>query len=147
VTTATARLTRVAAYCVVTDETSRILLCRLSATELDMGMWTLPGGGVEFGEDPAVAALRELEEETGLVGRLTGLLGIDSRAYPPRVGRDVPLHAIRITYRAEVPPAELRNELNGSTDEARWFTREVIENLPIVDLVSAALAMLGRTAE
>ena len=29
-------------------------------------MWTLPGGGLEFGEPPAAAALRELEEETGL---------------------------------------------------------------------------------
>jgi ADP-ribose pyrophosphatase YjhB (NUDIX family) len=31
-------------------------------------VWTLPGGGVEFGESPEVAVIRELAEETGLRG-------------------------------------------------------------------------------
>lgn len=30
------------------------------------GMWQLPGGRMEFGEDPAITACREVEEETGL---------------------------------------------------------------------------------
>lgn len=139
---ATAGFTRIAAYCVVTDVRSRILLCRLSPGELDVGKWTLPGGGLDFGEEPALGAIRELEEETGLVGRINMLLGINSRLYAPRPGRDVPFHAIRIIYRAEPVLAELRHEIAGSTDRAEWFTREQLPMLPLVDLVERALELL-----
>jgi putative (di)nucleoside polyphosphate hydrolase len=36
--------------------------------------WQMPQGGIDEGEDPLTAALRELEEETGVPGRLTRLL-------------------------------------------------------------------------
>jgi ADP-ribose pyrophosphatase YjhB (NUDIX family) len=124
------------------DADERVLLCRLSIDELDVGMWTLPGGGIDFGEDPADAAIRELQEETGLDGRIAGILGIDSRVYPPRPGRPGHLHAIRILYRVEIVGGELRHEVQGSTDRAEWFTRAQLESLTVVDLVDAALEML-----
>ena len=44
----------------------RILLVRVAPGYMrDVGQWTLPGGGLNFGEDPADGALRELTEETG----------------------------------------------------------------------------------
>jgi 8-oxo-dGTP pyrophosphatase MutT (NUDIX family) len=48
----------------------RLLLTRRS----DNGQWCLPGGGVDAGERPAEAAIREVREETGLTIRVTGLL-------------------------------------------------------------------------
>ncbi len=59
---------RVGAYAIVTDESSRILLCRIAPGYPAAGMWTLPGGGVDHGEHPDDAVLRELREETGLAG-------------------------------------------------------------------------------
>ena len=69
--TAPGGLQRVAAYNVCVDELDRLLVCRLSAITEAAGAWTLPGGGVEFGEHPEHAAIRELTEETGLTGRIT----------------------------------------------------------------------------
>ncbi len=136
-----AGFTRIAAYAVVRDGQGRLLLCRLSIDELDRGWWTLPGGGLDFGEDPAHGAIRELEEEAGVRGRVTDLLGIDSRVYPPRPGRDVPFHAIRVIYRVVADSDELRHEQGGSTDQAAWFSDQELADLKLVDLVPAALEL------
>lgn len=86
-------LTRLAAYGVISRD-ERVLLCRVAAGYLGAGRWTLPGGGLEFGEAPEAAAVRELEEETGLVARVSGSpevssetgtwpIGSESVRYPP----------------------------------------------------------------
>ena len=43
-----------------------VLLSRLSARVSRTELWTLPGGGIDHGEDPRLAVIREIREETGL---------------------------------------------------------------------------------
>src|SRR5262249_34859038 len=50
---------------VVIDDQDRVLLMRRHRFIVDRWVWELPGGYVDDGEDPAVAAAREVEEETG----------------------------------------------------------------------------------
>jgi ADP-ribose pyrophosphatase YjhB (NUDIX family) len=47
----------------------------------DYPIWCLPGGGIDTGETIAQAALRETEEETGLIVKLTRLVGVYSRPH------------------------------------------------------------------
>lgn len=136
---------RVAAYAVVTDEDGRVLLAHWN--EGQRSAWTLPGGGIEAGEDPESAARREVHEETGYRVLLDGLLGVDSRVIPARQrvrqGHDEPLHALRIVYRAHVVGGRLRNEIDGSTDRAEWFTLDAVNALHHVKLVDVGLRMAG----
>jgi len=130
------QITRVAAYGLVL-EGDRIVLCRLSQdVPGHPGAWTLPGGGLDFGEDPALAMVREVHEETGLDVRPTGVLSVDSI----RMDRDgIPRHGIRIIYSTELLGGELRNEVAGSTDLCAWHREEAARALPLVDLASIGL--------
>lgn len=135
---------RVAAYAVVTDDAERVLLARW--TEGRRTAWTMPGGGLEDGEDPEQAVRRELREETGFRIETTELLGIHSRVIPAsqRVhAAPWPLHTLRIVYRAQVTGGSLRFERNGSTDMAAWFTLGEVAELQRVKLVDIALRMAG----
>lgn len=132
------RWTRVAAYGLITDQ-DRILLCRLSSTQKDVGKWTLPGGGLDFGESPEDGAIREIREETGLEARITGHAGVDSKVF--NVG-DSLMHAVRIFYWAEVTGGTLCMEIDGSTDTCEWFSHEQALALPLVDIARQAVDLV-----
>jgi 8-oxo-dGTP diphosphatase len=128
-----ARIQRVAAYNVCVDDQQRLLLCRLSAITEAPGAWTLPGGGIDFGEHPEVGAIRELREESGLIGRIQELLAVDSMHRPAGVGANrADYHSIRIFYRTIIEGGALTDELDESTDRAAWFTREELASIPLV---------------
>lgn len=142
--TETRRVTRVSAYAVCVED-GRLLLCRIAPGWWgDVGSWTLPGGGIDFGEPPAAAAIRELGEETGLAGEIIGLAEVLDHAgrwIHPVDGVDEAHHGIQVLYRVRVVGGVLRPEADGSTDAAAWFTQEEAENLPLVGLVRESLAI------
>jgi len=141
------QVTRVAAYALCRDDDARILLARLTYPEIKAGYWTLPGGGLDFGEMPADAVLRELTEETGLTGAVESLVAVESwvRRGPVPGGLGDDFQAIQILYRVRITGGTLRDETDGSTDAAAWFTRAEVAELPIVELVDAGLRVLDET--
>jgi 8-oxo-dGTP diphosphatase len=127
--------TRVGAYALCVDEEERILLARLSIEEVDVGAWTLPGGGLDFGEHPDAAVIRELEEETGLRGEIEEIAGVFSHVYPKsRAAQGRDLHFLGILYYVRIVGGELRDEVDGSTDTAAWLTRAELAERRLVEI-------------
>ena len=62
---------------VVVNDRNKLFLVKRSV-EPKKGFWCLPGGFMELGETPEEAALRELKEETNLIGHIRMLLGVTS---------------------------------------------------------------------
>ena len=132
--------TRVAAYALSTDESGRILLCRIAPSVAAGEIWTLPGGGLEFGEPPEEAVLRELAEESGYEGEVVGLVDVKDRVVTDSEGGGR-MHAIRIVYRVRVIGGDLRDEIDGSTDTCAWFTPEEASRLNLGGLARHALTL------
>ncbi len=93
----------------------RVLLVRRAGKPF-RGLWTLPAGFVNSGEDPAEAAARECLEETGLSVRVT-------RVYDIIAGREHPRGAdFVIIYAAEVLGGEMK--AGDDADAVEWFDKE-----------------------
>lgn len=60
---------------VVCRRGNEVLLVRRGREPLK-GKWSIPGGKMEFGETAKEAALRELQEETGITARITRLIDV-----------------------------------------------------------------------
>ena len=136
---------RVAAYAVIIRD-DRILLARLAPRISPDELWTLPGGGIEHGEHPRDAVVREVHEETGLdvtVGESTRVYSFH-RPHTRGDGRQVDAHSLRIVYDGWVPidsPAPRVVEVDGSTVAAAWIPMAGVldRSVPVVELVREAL--------
>ena len=87
------------------------------------GLFNAPGGHIERGEDPLSGAMRELEEESGLVVPDLWLCGVF-------VQDDGDIEAMVLVYRGEYHGGELGGSSEG---EPRWVGLEEWEHLPLVD--------------
>jgi ADP-ribose pyrophosphatase YjhB (NUDIX family) len=100
-----------AAGVVLTRESEVLMVKRRYAPR--PGAWCLPSGFMEYGETPERCALRELREETGVRGRLTGLLGVYSGLDDPRV------RAVLIVFTAKLAGGTLA--AGDDAIDASWF--------------------------
>ena len=89
---------------------------RLLIVKRDNDLWEFPGGGVEWGEDPQKAAIRETKEETGLDAMNVRMITVTSATYDK--GNDEK-HSVYIVYRGETDSEEVK--LSGEHKEYRWL--------------------------
>jgi 8-oxo-dGTP diphosphatase len=119
------------AAAVLIEDGSRVLLVRRT-NEPFRGLWTLPAGFVNGGENPAEAAARECLEETGLIVRVTRVVDIISGREHER-GAD-----FIIVYQAEVVSGMMTAA--DDADAVEWFERG---SLPPLAFKATQQVLLG----
>jgi ADP-ribose pyrophosphatase YjhB (NUDIX family) len=139
---------RVAAYALV-RRGDEILMCHLSGRVPFEG-WTLPGGGIDHGENPRDALRREVHEESGLHVVPGDVLDVYSHHFVGRSPSGVleDYHGIGLIFHADVEPVSFGVEprvleVDGSTDLARWVPLEEARDLPMTGAARFGLRLLG----
>jgi 8-oxo-dGTP diphosphatase len=112
---------------VVACRGDRLLLVR----RCDSGMWELPGGRVDVGENATDAAVREVAEEAGVTAEVTGLVGLfTDPGYVVRSREGEVRQQFALVFRARVvsgvPTPDMRE-----TCEAAWVARAEVARLPM----------------
>lgn len=101
------------ASALILDDAGRVLLSR-RAGDPGKGMWDIPGGFIEEGEEPLETLRREMEEETGLEIEPTEFLG----GFADRYG-DGGIYTVNLYWTVRI----VSGEPSPSDDvaELRWF--------------------------
>jgi ADP-ribose pyrophosphatase YjhB (NUDIX family) len=102
------------------ERDGQVLLVR-RANDPQRGLWTIPAGFIDAGEDPVQAVMRECLEETGLQVEVTRLLDIIYGQEHPRGAHFI------IVYQARIVGGELT--AGDDVDQAAFFPRETLPPL------------------
>ena len=118
-----------ASACVWKD--GKVLLVQRAKPPL--GLWSLPGGRVEFGETALAAAERELLEESGVTADLTALIGLYEI-----IQKKPPFHFAIACYGGMWRSGEVRAASDALA--ARWLAPAELDSLDFAPHVREAIA-------
>ena len=126
--------TKIAVSALILNSSSQFLIVKRAKDDSMPGLWELPGGKIEFGEDPKIAMQREVKEETGLDILLIKPLSIRSSLKDNE-------HVVRIAFFAVLSYPEQIVLLSKDHSEYKW-TEKPWELDKTSDLMLEALGQL-----
>jgi|ERR1035438_1891993 8-oxo-dGTP diphosphatase len=108
----------------VINSNGLILTLRRSKTDIHRPLtWDLPGGGVEFGEDPVDAVIRETNEEAGIIINNPKIFNVTSKNDNGYV--------IRLLFYVYTDNENVK--LSSEHDQFKWVTIDEYINLALPD--------------
>lgn len=144
---------RIGAYGVLTrtrDERTELLLTRIAPSDYGAGMWTLPGGGIDHGEHPDDAVVREVYEETSLPVRVRSVATVTNLHIlgHNRAGVLEDFQGVGIIYLVDAEPGtdldDLRVvEVDSSTDLVEWVPVQQVTARELTNVARAALRLVS----
>jgi ADP-ribose pyrophosphatase YjhB (NUDIX family) len=122
----------IGAFAIIFDELDRVLLSH----RRDLDLWNLPGGGVESGELPTEAVIRETKEETGLDVVIERLVGVYGKQYKDELIFAFACHVVG----GQLAPSD-------EADESRYFQVSAIPSNTIPKQVERIHDAIGGSAQ
>lgn len=111
----------------VSNPLSRMLMIRRKGAH-GAGQWSVPGGWIDYGEEPEHAALRELKEEVGLVGHHPQLVDVVSTTFAEPVDTCITLfYKVQYSYFTMFPVVQEPDKIS----EIQWLPRSEIDKLDL----------------
>ena len=122
----------IVAKTIVWNKDGKVLTLRRSKTDPRRPLtWDLPGGLVEYGENPQEAAKRETEEETGITLSGLKIMDVDSH-YRSK-------YVISLIFEAKVGNPEVK--ISWEHDQYQWVVPEELQKMDIPDKYKQAVAV------
>ncbi len=118
---------RIIVYGFVQNDENKVLLIQRAQHDSLPGIWELPGGGLDFGEDPKVGTKREILEECGIDVEVLHPFAIHSYFSKKENGEK---HAIRIAFLCKM---EHKQQITLSKDHTDFMWVD-IHALPPISL-------------
>jgi 8-oxo-dGTP pyrophosphatase MutT (NUDIX family) len=111
---------------VISRKTDSLIEVALIATK-NKTLWTLPKGIIDKNESPEMAAVREIQEETGLTGEILDRLG--EKSYWFYLKDENAKCKKTVTYFLVKYISGDTSNFSWEVDEARWFPIEEASNM------------------
>lgn len=135
-----------AVVAIIMNNNGQVLLTRRHQpkSQHTHGKWQFAGGGIDHGEHPQEALIREISEEVGLID-------VDVLSDTPflfsNVHQEIETHTIVLGFPVKYLSGEVDTSKDEETGDAGWFTIEEIrtlESLPgTVEFVERALTYIS----
>jgi ADP-ribose pyrophosphatase YjhB (NUDIX family) len=129
--------------CVIRE--GRVLLIQRGKPGRLQGLWTFPGGHVEWGESLREAALRELREETGVTAEITAIIDTIEVIHRDGIGRKE-AHFVLTVFIAAWTAGEASP--NDDAAAVRWAAPNEFDSIALTpgtaELLGRAIPALAR---